>query len=83
MYVSVKHNMCCAVAQLCQTFVTPWNAACQVLVSMGIPRQECWSKLPFPTPGDLLDPGIEPASLMYPALTALVLPGKLMLAIVY
>ena len=32
-------------------------------------RQECWSELPFPSPGDLLDPGIEPESLMSPALT--------------
>ena len=35
---------------------------------MGFSSQECWSGLPFPTPGDLLDSGIEPASLMSPAL---------------
>ena len=35
---------------------------------MGFPRQEFWSGLPFPTPGDLPDPGIEPTSLMSPAL---------------
>ena len=38
----------------------------QVLLSMGFPKQGCWSELPFPSPGDLLDPGIEPIS---PALT--------------
>ena len=35
---------------------------------MGFPRQEYWSGVPFPTPGDLLDPGIEPAFLVSPAL---------------
>ena len=35
---------------------------------MGFSRQECWSGLPFPTPGDLPDPGIEPATLVSPAL---------------
>ena len=34
---------------------------------MGFSRQECWIELPCPLPGDLSDPGIEPASLMYPA----------------
>ena len=44
-------------------FVTPWTGACQAPLSMGISRQEHWSELPFPTPGDLLDLGIEPKSL--------------------
>ena len=35
---------------------------------MGFARQDCWSELPFPTPGDISKPGIEPASLMSPAL---------------
>ena len=41
-----------------QLFVTPWTVACQVPLSMGFPRQEYWSGLPRPTPGDLPDPGI-------------------------
>ena len=45
-----------------QLFVTPWNVACQVPLSMGFPKQEYWSGLPFPSPGDLPDPGIKPAS---------------------
>ena len=49
-----------------QLFVTPWTLARQAPLSMGFFRQECWSGLPFPSPGDLPDPGIEPAS---PALT--------------
>ena len=47
-------------------FVTPWIVACQAPLSMGFFRQEYWSELPFLSPGDLLDPGIEPASLMSP-----------------
>ena len=43
-------------------FVTPWTVAHQAPLSMKFPRQECWSGLPFPTPGDIPDPGIKPAS---------------------
>ena len=43
-------------------FVTPWTVACQAPLSMGFARQECWSGLPFLTPRDLPDPGIEPMS---------------------
>ena len=57
--------------------VTPWTVAHQALPSMGFSRQECWSGLPFASPGDLPDPGIEPRS---PALQADALtsepPGK-------
>ena len=42
--------------------VTPWTVACQAPMSMGFPRQEYWSKLLFPIPGDLPNPGIEPVS---------------------
>ena len=42
------------------SFVTPWTVAYQAPPSMGFSRQEYWSGLPFPSPGDLLDPGIEP-----------------------
>ena len=41
-------------------FATPWTVACQAPPSMGFPRQEYGSGLPFPFPGDLPDPGIEP-----------------------
>ena len=58
-------------------FATPWNVAPQALPSMGFSRQEYWSGVPFPSPGDLPDPGIEPRS---PALQADALtsepPGK-------
>ena len=46
-------------------FVTPRTVALQVLLSRGLPRQECWSGLPFPYSGDRPNPGIEPG---YPAL---------------
>ena len=51
-----------------QLFATPWTAACQAPLPMGFSRQECWSRLPFPTPGDLPNPGIEPTFLATPAL---------------
>ena len=58
-------------------FATPWTVAYQAPPSMGFSRQECWSGLPFPSPGDLPDPGIESRS---PALQADALssepPGK-------
>ena len=47
------------------SFVTPWTAVRQVPQSMGFPRQEYCSGLPFPPSGDLLDPGIEPLSPVY------------------
>ena len=48
--------------------VTPWTAARQAPLSTGVSRQEYRSGLPCPPPGDLPDPGIEPVSLMSPAL---------------
>ena len=45
------------------TRVTAWTVACQVPLSMGFSRQEYWSGVPSPPPGDLPNPGIEPASL--------------------
>ena len=47
-----------------QLFPTPWTIAYQTLLSMGFSRQESWSGLPFPFPGGLLDPGVEPSSLV-------------------
>ena len=53
-------SMCkCLVTQLC-LFVTPWTATLQVPLSTGFSRQEYWSGLPFPPPGDLPDPGSNP-----------------------
>ena len=44
-------------------FATPWTVAYQASPSMGFSRQEYWSGLPFPSPGDFPDPGIKPGSL--------------------
>ena len=55
-------------------FVTPWTVAYQAPPSMGFSRQEYWSGLPLPSPGDLPDPGIEPGS---PSLQADALPYEL------
>ena len=51
----------------CLTLATPWTVARQAPLSMGFPRQEYWSGLSCPPPGDLPNPGIEPLS---PALQA-------------
>ena len=45
-----------------QLFATSWTGACQAPLSMGFSRQEYWSRLPFPSPGDLPNSGIEPGS---------------------
>ena len=50
------------ISQSCLTLVTLWTVAHQAPLSMGFSRQEYWSGLPFPSPGDLPDPGIEPGS---------------------
>ena len=49
-------------------FATPWTVGCQAPLSMEFSTQEYWSGLPFPTPGDLPDPGIELESLSSPVL---------------
>ena len=56
--------------------MTPGSVARQAPLSMGFSRQEYWSGLPFPPPGDLPHPGIEPASFMSPAWVPLAPPGK-------
>ena len=69
-WCTLSRNSCirggCVCAQLLSWvwhFVTPWTVAFQTPLSMGFSRQEYWSGLPFPPPGDLPNPGIEPVSL--------------------
>ena len=69
LYVKVSWLLSCV-----QLFVTPWTVVHQTPLSMGFPRQEYWSGLPFPSPGDLPNPGIE---LRSPALQADSLPSEL------
>ena len=64
----------CLVTKSCLTLATPQTVLWQAPLSMGFSRQEYWSGLPFPSPGDLPDPGIEPGS---PALQADSLPTEL------
>ena len=65
------------VAKLCLILVNPWTVAHQAPLFMKLRRQEYWTGLPFPSPGDLPDPGTEPGS---PTLQAdslpIELPGK-------
>ena len=58
----MEYCCCCLVAKSCLTLATPWSVACQAPLSMEFPRQEYWSELPFPSPGDLPDLGLELAS---------------------
>ena len=82
-FTSVNHKLTLAMAlaiHLCvcacmltrfshvQLFAILWTVACQAPLSMEFSRQEYWSGLPCPPPGDLPDPGIPPASLTSPAL---------------
>ena len=50
------------VSKSCPTLATPWTVACQAPLSMGFFRQEYWSGLPLPSPGNLPNPGIETGS---------------------
>ena len=66
--------MCvCYLLSYVQLLATPWIVAHQAPLSMGFPRQEYWSGLPFPPPGDLPDPGIKPEP---PVLWAESLPSE-------
>ena len=68
---ALSHHGGGLVAKLCPTLATPWTVACQAPLSMGFSRQEYWSGLPFPSPENLPDLGIEP---VFPALQADYLP---------
>ena len=50
------------VTQSCQLCAIPWTVAHQAPLTMEFSRQEYWSRLPFPSPGDLPDPGIKPGT---------------------
>ena len=66
----------CAFRQV-QLFEMLWTVAPQAPLSMGFSRQEYWSELPCPPPGDLPDPGIKPTSLMAPVFQVDSLPEPL------
>ena len=73
--VNIPHLVisCVSCSQSCLTLCDPRTVACQAPLSVGFFRQEYWSELPFPTPGDLPNPGIKPRS---PALQADALPSE-------
>ena len=77
---SHKTNVCLFVAQLCLTLCSPMKHSPQAPLFMGFSRQQCWSGLPFPSPGDLPNPEIEPGSPTLQADSLLSeLSGKLLL----
>ena len=61
-------HACMLSAHSCPTLLAPWTVSCQAPLPMEFFKQEYWSRLPFPTPGDLLDPSLEPVSSVSPAL---------------
>ena len=65
---SISGRMCVCIHSVMSDSATPWTVACQVPLSMEFSRQEYWSRLPFPSPGDLPYPGFKPTSLASPAL---------------
>ena len=73
-------RMCAQLLSHIQLFVTPWTVPCQAPLSMGFSRQEYWSGLPFPPPGDLPDTGIKPKPPAAPAMVGIFFttkpPGK-------
>ena len=66
-----KDTMCLVLSRVC-LFAIPWTVASQAPLSMGFHRQQYWSGLPFPSPGDLPDWGSKPASPVSPALLILI-----------
>ena len=66
--VPLRVCVCAKLLQSCLTLVTQWTVTHQVPLSIRFSRQEYWNGLPFPPPGELPNPGTEPASLMSPAL---------------
>ena len=56
-----RHGGGSLVTNSCPILATPWTVACRAPLSMGFSRQEHWSGLPFPSPGDIPFPGIEPS----------------------
>ena len=68
-------NACPVASAVCDS-VTLWTVVCQASLSLGFSRQEYWSGLPCPSPGDLPDLGIEPASPESPALQVDSLPKE-------
>ena len=72
MTMAVLVGGCESLSQV-QIFATPWTVAHQAPLSMGFSRQEYWNGLPFPSPANLPDPGIEPRS---PALQVDSLPSE-------
>ena len=60
--------VCMCLVSCVQLFATLWTVAHQTPLSVGFSRQEYWSELPFPPPGDLSDPGVDPVSPMFPVM---------------
>ena len=67
-HFEVPEDCCCSVKNHVRFFAMPWTVVSQAPLSMGFPRHEYWSGLPFPSPRNLPNPWIEPTSLESPPL---------------
>ena len=68
LWLSHQSRLCAKLLSSCPTLCNPMDGSLPGSLSMGFPRQEYWSDLPFPSPGDIPDPGIEPKSPVFPTL---------------
>ena len=79
-FFNCESNTECSLLSFVHLFATPWAVARQISLPMEFSRQKYWSGLPFPSPGDLPDPGIKPVSFASPELAGrfltVVPPGK-------
>ena len=75
-FLRCGHHLVPSVLSHVRLFIILWTVARQAPLSMEFSGQEYWSGLPFPSPGDLPDPGIEPATPVSPALQANSLPAE-------
>ena len=75
-FCSLRVYVCAQSLSRVRLLETPWTVARQAPLSMGIPRQEYWSGLPFPSPGGLPNPGIKLVSPVSPSLQADSLPTE-------
>ena len=69
-YIETYECVCLCARAYVQLLANPWNAVHQAPLSIELSRQEHWSGFPFPTPGDIPDPGIQPESMASPALVS-------------
>ena len=74
LHIEHVYVLVCSGSRRVRLFATTWTAAHQAPLSTGFSRQEYWRGLPFPSPGDLTNPGIKPVSPLFPVLAGKFFP---------